>query len=1058
MENLTPADITLALQRCETEPIHQIGLIQPHGVMIVAGAAPDRSVLQVSANIAEFFETTPQRCIGQGLAQLIGDEPLAEMETQLAQAGSDPGASISQLIYAVVRGDILELHATVHPSQGLLIVELEPIRKAYQSRDVNDLFSPVRKGLWQLDAAVDLAGYCQAAADLVRQVVGFARVMVYRFDPNWEGEVIAESRMPEAASYLGNRFPAGDIPPQARALYTRKLIRVVADVAATGVPLIPTLNPVTGAPLDLSYSVLRAFSPVHVEYLRNMGVGASLSISILLDGKLWGLIACHHETSVRVPHPTREMLEFVAKMVSMKLASLEAGVRVVQSSRLGGLMTSLVKQVYAGDDLTKSIAVHGQELLDIVEASGALLWIDGHRQTLGQVPEAARIDELLEWLAGHCGADSLVTNALSTLLPAAAVYADVAAGLLATPLGQPQRSVVIWFREEKPRTVRWAGRPDKAVVHDASGVLRISPRKSFAVWQETWRNRCEHWLPTQVAAAEVLAAALIDAVTQKGLKQREEFYRLFGDQTPEMISRHDAQGRFIFASPSARIVLGCAPEDLLGTSIVERVVETEQGDFMQFIRKATDAPASEVFHLLHASGTKCWLEITSKCIVQADGSSTLMLISRDVTARQQFQLAAEAFQRGNLSLLESEGEGILAVGMSGLVSYANPVACELLGWTAADLIGRHAHRTIHHSRPDGTAYPAVECPSHAVRISGTPALCHDDYYFHQDGTPIRVVTATSPIINQGSITGTVVVFIRACSDAAHDAQSPLLSREVDGALMTLDRARRITSFSQTLSRMTGYLAAEAVGQSPALLQSTVHTRSFFNDMWARVEQDQHWQGLVWSRCKDGSTHPFWVSVNAISRPDGDIEQYLVMFGETTAQSSPEAQLQFQASHDTLTALPNRSYLGRRLRQAMARAARLNTRIALAFIDLDHFKAINDTLGHAAGDQFLIEIARRLKETCREEDTLARWGGDEFLVMMEDVSDLAAPAQLGERMLAALAAPIPLGKTSVIAAASIGVAVFPDHAQSTAALIEAADQAMYRAKESGRNRVVTFEPS
>ena len=1050
MEEFTPEALVAALQSCENEAIHQIGRIQSHGGLIVLDVAPERIVLQVSENISSFFETTPESALGHPLRELISLDQAAELEAVFSLNGE--GRVSSHLIYSVVDNEVLQLQTSIHQVDGLLLLELEPIRKAYTIRDMHDLFNPVRTGLWALDSATEIAGYCRVAADLVRELVGFDRVMVYRFDQNWEGEAIAESRVATATSYLGNRFPAGDIPPQARHLYTRNLIRIVADTEARPVSILPRMNPLTGMSLDLSLSVLRAFAPVHVEYLGNMGVRASLSISILLDGKLWGLIACHHGQPAFVPQPAREMLEFVGKIISMKLSALDAGERIAQGSRLGDVMTPLIKGIYSGDDPVQTIRQYGDQILGLVEASGAILIIDGHRQSMGLVPDDGQVDQLLSWLASCSPCESLASDHLVSLYPAAEAYAGVGAGLLATPVTSEMRSAVLWFRTEKIRSVTWAGKPDKELLKDASGQLRISPRKSFAAWSETWRSRSPAWARGQIAAGTVLAEALVEAVTQKGLKQREEFYRLFGDQTPEMISRHALDGRFTFASPSAQIVLGIPPEQLLGCSLVDQIDEVDRGDFADLFATACEQTSSGVFRMCRADGGAIWLEASVKRIVLPDGSCELMAISRDVTERQKYQLAVEEFQQLNLSLLEAGSEGILAIDSDGMVSYANTVACDLLNWPLSELIGRHAHDTVHHSRPDGSPYPELECSSRAVLRDGILSLCHDDCYFLRDGSALKVVTATTPIINHGKITGAVVVFIRARSG---EAMSPLNSREEVGAIMTMDREGHITSFSDSLSRLTGYSIDDVVGQRSSLLKSNVHTRSFFREMWRRVQHDKHWRGLIWNRCKDGSIRPFWVSINTVCDKHGGVDQYLAVYGETTARSSPEARLHFLASHDNLTGLPNRSHLSNRLHQAVARAARLGTRIAIAFIDLDRFKEINDQLGHGAGDQLLIELARRLQDNCRQEDTISRWGGDEFLVLMEDVLEPGTPAQLAGRMLAALCAPVTLGAQSVVPAASVGIAVFPDDAQSTAALIEAADMAMYRAKKDGRNRVVAY---
>lgn len=517
MGNITQQDLLLALKRCESEPIHQLGLIQPHGALVVFELAPGRRVLQVSTNIECFFGKSPDEAVAGSLQDLLGEDQTLEIVGMLERKAGE--FCPSRLLYSVVDEEIHELQINVHRQGEVGILELEPINHAYQLRDVQDLLEPLMKALWSLDARLDINAYCSMVADLVRSLLAFERVMIYHFDDNWDGEVLAESRAEGAASYLGNRFPAGDIPPQARALYTRNLLRVVNDVNAKPLALIPALNPLSGQPVDLSLAVLRAFSPVHVEYLKNMGVSASLSISILLDGKLWGLIACHHAAPTFVPHPVREVLQFVGKIISMKLAALDAQSQLRMGNHLGQTLNALIRDIYAQDDFAETLQQHALAILDLVRASGAVLRINGQQVCLGQVPEPARIEELFGWLGQQAPAESLVTEHLVSLYPAGAEYAELASGLLATPIAPGMKNCMLWFRPERLRTINWAGYPEKRVEPDALGDLRISPRKSFAVWHETWRQRSDEWTALQIDSAVVLSSALIDAVDHKKAKQ-----------------------------------------------------------------------------------------------------------------------------------------------------------------------------------------------------------------------------------------------------------------------------------------------------------------------------------------------------------------------------------------------------------------------------------------------------------------------------------------------------------------------------------------------------------
>jgi diguanylate cyclase (GGDEF)-like protein/PAS domain S-box-containing protein len=1044
------AALAEALKRCETEPIHRLGLIQPHGALIVFERTAPFRIEQASANLAEFFPVDLAQLLGAPLIDLLGNEQSAEITALLAR-GTEHSPLFTR-VYSVVHDDILELQVSVRPQGTSCFLEFEPVALDFQPSETLAMFERVNKATSVLDTIDNVPDYCQVVAELVRDLIRFDRVMIYRFDAQWDGEVIAESRQADKDSYLGNRFPAGDIPPQARQLYVQNLLRVVSDVAATPVPMRTVAGVPTDPPLDLSLAVLRAFSPVHVEYLKNMGVRASLSISIILDGKLWGLIACHHDAPMRVAHPAREMLRFVGKLIGMKLSAIDAQQQLIQGNRLGELLTTLIREVYSREDYLQAVKDYAPAMLALLDASGAALQVDGQIYTFGQVPAAEPLEALLAWLANQTNQPGLATNHLAAVYPPAAEFPETAAGLLATGFSAGGRNGMLWFRPERLRTIQWAGRPDKLLVSDDHGEWRISPRKSFAVWQETWRQRSDDWSAQAIAAAEVLTQSLIEAMVQKSLKQRDEFYRLFGDQTPEMIARHSTDGRFTYVSPTSSIVLGKRPAELLGCRMQDLIDPADRADFVQLLSEASETLSSAVFRLPTSNGQQSWLEISIKRVSKPAGGSELIAISRDVSERQKFLLAVEEFQHVNQGLLDTEGEGVVAVDCAGDVVYANPVACDLLGWPAAELIGRNGHQMIHHSHPDGSPFPLEACPTSVVLKSGQPSLCHDDYYFHRNGTAFRVATATTPIINQGEITGALAVFINAMHP---DGENPLIANDQIGAIMTLDREGRITSFSDSLARLTGYSLDESVGQFPSLLKSNVHTRSFFRELWQTLQADKHWQGLIWNRCQDGSIRPFWVSMNAVCDRRGEIDQYVVIYGETTPKSSPEAQLQFLASHDNLTGLPNRANLSRRLRQAIARSTRLGSMLALAFIDMDHFKQINDSFGHAVGDAYLVEVAHRLGANCREEDTIARWGGDEFILLMEDVQQPDNPLLFTQRLVTALCEPMTLDQRTLTVSASVGLAIFPADGQTAASLIQAADRAMYQAKTQRDQRIVSF---
>ncbi|MEI7839643.1 MAG: GAF domain-containing protein, partial [Methylococcaceae bacterium] len=318
MSHYNEEQLQQALRQCEREPIHQISQIQSHGALLVLSADSQHIVLQASENLSNFFDSPIDGALGKSLVELLGIKSAMQIEQLIHNI--DKENSTNRLVRVVLHQQPVNLQVRLFVSGGMFVLELFH-DDTHQTKHLQELLVLMKQALPDLDVDTD-SNYFAQIVTLVREFTGFDRVMVYRFDTNWDGEVIAESREETTTSYLGLHFPASDIPPQARRLYTCNLVREVADIEGQSVSILPALNPVSKEPLDMTYSILRSFSPVHIEYLKNMGVQATMSISLLQDGRLWGLIVCHHMTAKRVSNTLHDMAEFISRMVSVKLTSI----------------------------------------------------------------------------------------------------------------------------------------------------------------------------------------------------------------------------------------------------------------------------------------------------------------------------------------------------------------------------------------------------------------------------------------------------------------------------------------------------------------------------------------------------------------------------------------------------------------------------------------------------------------------------------------------------------------------------------------------------------------
>jgi light-regulated signal transduction histidine kinase (bacteriophytochrome) len=484
------------LSQCEREPIHLLGGIQPHGVLL-AFSEPDFTLRLVSDNTGELLGRPPEALLGQPLSEVLHASSLVLLTRALSQPAS--GQLRLEAAGRFFTG-------VPHRSDGLVVLDLEPTTAGANEEAalgmVDLLLSPLAR-------AQGPEGLLQAAAEAVRALTRFDRVMVYRFDADWHGEVLAESRDEAMDSFLGMHFPASDIPAQARALYTRHTLRLIADSRAAPVPLRPDVLPSLGRPLDLSGSALRSVSPVHLEYLANMGVGASMSISLLREGRLWGLIACHHRTPLRVPAATRRACDVLARLLSLQLAAEERASVSAELARRAHLQTQLVERL-SEQAATLPVALSQQAdlLLGLTGAGGVALLLGEAPVLVGTTPPADDVRELATWLAGQHFDGTFHTPRLAQHHPPAAGYVDVASGLLAVRLDEASPRFILWFRPEVARTVTWAGNPQKPVV-SGPGASRLHPRASFDAWRETVRGASLPWTPEDVACAVGFRSALV---------------------------------------------------------------------------------------------------------------------------------------------------------------------------------------------------------------------------------------------------------------------------------------------------------------------------------------------------------------------------------------------------------------------------------------------------------------------------------------------------------------------------------------------------------------------
>jgi light-regulated signal transduction histidine kinase (bacteriophytochrome) len=406
--------------------------------------------------------------------------------------------------------------AILHASGDLVFVELEPV--PHDGPDRMHFAWMAQRALDVLQRATDTQELLDIATREIRRLNGFDRVMAYRFRHDDSGEVVAEDKRADLEPFLGLRYPASDIPTQARRLYVENPLRLIVDVRYRPAPLVPSVHARTSAPFDLSHSVLRSVSPIHVEYLSNMGVAASMSVSIVVEGKLWGLIACHHMSPRFVSHAVRMACRLLSQTLGLMVERNEAAAHERRRAASQASLRALTVAASRDEDPVRALVGGSDALRSLLEASGAAVSYGGRVETTGDAPHRPELARVLEWLESQHQREIVAIDDVARRIPDFA--SPRAAGLLAMCFDADHRGWVMWFRPEEIETVRWAGNPDKVYPEGPHGG-RLSPRGSFAEYEQTVRGRARPWTPAELEVVSTLRSELLAST----LRRSSEFER-----------------------------------------------------------------------------------------------------------------------------------------------------------------------------------------------------------------------------------------------------------------------------------------------------------------------------------------------------------------------------------------------------------------------------------------------------------------------------------------------------------------------------------------------------
>ncbi|MFO1191239.1 MAG: GAF domain-containing protein [Rhodoferax sp.] len=498
------------LTNCERELIHLAGSIQPHGVFLAVEAGT-LQILQTSANAPALLAQDTQALLGQPVALLGGD-----IDPVLRALAREPdlASPVPLCCTLTVGGAACIFEGTVHRIAGdVLLVEIEPqVAPRRITLDGDQLLAHVDASVKLFSAASTIGMLADAVVRRFRDLVGYDRVMVYRFDPDGHGKIIAEARDPRLESLLGHHYPASDIPQRARELYVRTRLRVLVDVHYEAAPLVPRRLPGRTEELDMSLCHLRSMSPLHLQYLKNMGVTATLVISLVREGRLWGLIACHHYSPRNLSFALRTAAELLAEVIATRISAIENYAHAQVAIQVRRLEQRLIEATSTEGDWRLALFRNPHTLLKPVEASGAALFFEGEIQTAGEVPSTPELRALLQWVHAQNHDGLFSCSSVSQAHPPLESLTPTASGVLAVRLSGSSPDYLMWFRKEQLLTVTWAGDPTKPVV--GNDPMQLSPRRSFAAWSEIVRGTALPWTGGEIALARAFGTSLVDIILQ----------------------------------------------------------------------------------------------------------------------------------------------------------------------------------------------------------------------------------------------------------------------------------------------------------------------------------------------------------------------------------------------------------------------------------------------------------------------------------------------------------------------------------------------------------------
>lgn len=490
---------------CGRLPIHQTNSIQPHGVLLLMDKEI-QTIVQVSENIRQLLKRPAQDVAGAEASAYIS---AASREVLLAAVQEGFDGKLPLTLTFKVNDTEEQVFCLLHVAEEGLIIEAE-LKECYTAlpRTFIEIYQRIKQAMQHINQCSAMEEVCTVTAGELRKITGFDKVMVYRFDENWNGTVLAEVAEPHMEAYIGLTFPASDIPKPARDMYEKNPYRLIPNRDYTPVKLYPLLNPLSNGFTNLLNADLRSVASVHIEYLKNMNVMASMSARILWQERLWGLIACHHRTAKYLSFEECSIVEMISNILSQRITSLQNAASVLLRQQLNSRFAAIVENMIDSGSMVDTFVNNAGLLKEFLNAEGIALCWEGQIEREGNTPEEGDIETLVFWLRQKARQQVFHQPQLPLVFEESKAFSNSASGIMALPIQPDRGNYLIAFRPEMIRTISWGGNPNEAVQFEPNSTV-YHPRHSFQVWQQTVHHTAKSWHPEEITAAEQFRGFLV---------------------------------------------------------------------------------------------------------------------------------------------------------------------------------------------------------------------------------------------------------------------------------------------------------------------------------------------------------------------------------------------------------------------------------------------------------------------------------------------------------------------------------------------------------------------